>query len=328
MLVSSRVSEYKNHIDKALSELLDKLTDNSAYSETYGHASFRLIEALRYSVEDAGKRIRPTLALLAAEAVMESNPAGTNVIGLGEGICERGLRSSQNPAMPIALAIELVHCGSLIHDDLPCMDDDDLRRGKASNHKKFDQATSLLAGDLLLILPVRVLLSEGRDHGIDSWKLSRAALKLSEAVSSMVCGQALDMDLSKGRIEANIDTLTLMQRCKTGALLAASAEIGALLAGADEDCCRLFSGFAHKLGLAFQISDDVLDATSSTEVLGKTAGKDAEQNKITFVKLYGIESAQALASELIIEAKQELRQTGLSTDKLELLADYVISRSY
>jgi len=320
MQTTTILSDYKTTIDKALSELLTKLTD--ARSGFSGRASLRLLDSVRYSVEDAGKRIRPTLALLAAEAVLESGLV-TNVIGLDQG------SSSLNPAMPAALAIELVHCGSLIHDDLPCMDDDDLRRGKASNHRKFDEATSLLAGDLLLILPIRVLLSEGRDYGIDSWKLSRAALKLSEAISSMICGQALDMDLSTGRLtDGDIDTLTLMQRCKTGALLAASAEIGALLAGADEDCCRLFNSFAHKLGLAFQISDDILDATSSSEVLGKTAGKDAGQNKLTFVKLYGIESAQALASELIIEAKQELRQTGLSTDKLELLADYVISRNH
>ncbi len=309
MLETPTLSQYKTTVDKALTELLNKLTD--ARSGFSGRASLRLLDSVRYSVEDAGKRIRPTLALLAAEAVLGSD------------------NLKENPAMPAALAIELVHCGSLIHDDLPCMDDDDLRRGKASNHKKFDEATSLLAGDLLLILPIRVLLSEGRDYGIDSWKLSRAALKLSEAISSMICGQALDMDLSTGRLtDGDIDTLTLMQRCKTGALLAASAEIGALLAGADEDCCRLFNSFAHKLGLAFQISDDILDATSSSEVLGKTAGKDDEQNKLTFVKLYGIDSAQALAKELIIEAKQELRQTGLSTDKLELLADYVVSRNY
>ncbi len=323
MQTTSVLNDYKTSVDKALTELLNKLTD--ARSGFSGRASLRLLDSVRYSVEDAGKRIRPTLALLAAEAVIESKP-GTNLIGLDQGICERGLA---NPAIPAALAIELVHCGSLIHDDLPCMDDDDLRRGKASNHKKFDEATSLLAGDLLLILPIRVLLSEGRDYGIDSWKLSRAALKLSEAISSMICGQALDMDLYTGRLsDGDIDTLTLMQRCKTGALLAAFAEIGALLAGADEDCCRLFNSFAHKLGLAFQISDDILDATSSSEVLGKTAGKDDQQNKLTFVKLYGIDSAQALAKELIIEAKQELRQTGLSTDKLELLADYVISRNY
>ncbi len=309
MLETPTLNQYKTTVDKALTELLNKLTD--ARSGFSGRASLRLLDSVRYSVEDAGKRIRPTLALLAAEAVLGKD----------------GLK--ENPAMPAALAIELVHCGSLIHDDLPCMDDDDLRRGKASNHKQFDEATSLLAGDLLLILPIRVLLSEGRDYGIDSWKLSRAALKLSEAISSMICGQALDMDLSTGRLtDGDIDTLTLMQRCKTGALLAASAEIGALLAGADEDCCRLFNSFAHKLGLAFQISDDILDATSSSEVLGKTAGKDDEQNKLTFVKLYGIDSAQALAKELVIEAKQELRQTGLSTDKLELLADYVVSRNY
>lgn len=310
MLATSFISEYKQAIDKAIINLLDNLTEPS--SGFAGRASLRLLESLRYSTQDAGKRIRPILCLLAAEAVL-----GTK------------LKLEENPSLPAALAIELVHCGSLIHDDLPCMDDDDLRRGKASNHIKFDEATSLLAGDLLLILPLRVLLSGARDFGLDSWRINRAALKLSEAISSMICGQALDMDISTGRIAGDdIDTLTLMQRCKTGALLAASAELGALMAGADEDCSKLFSSFAHKLGLAFQISDDILDVTSSTEVLGKTAGKDTEQNKLTFVKLYGVEAAQALAAELIIEAKQELRQTGLDTDKLELLAAYVISRKH
>ncbi len=309
------LAEYKNSIDQALRDLLDKLTE-SDYADLQSRASLRLLDALRYSVEDAGKRIRPILSLITAEAVLGSS---------------QRLDLKDNLATPIALAIELVHCGSLIHDDLPCMDNDDLRRGKATNHRKFDEATALLAGDLLLALPVRILLSEGRDYGIDSWRLSRAALKFTEAISSMICGQALDMDISLNRIQGedlNIDTLTLMQRCKTGALLGAAAEIAALLAGADEDCCRIFNNFAHKLGLAFQIADDVLDATSSTEVLGKNTQKDLGQNKLTFVKLYGIESARALAAELIIEAKQEIRQTSLSTDKLEMLADYVISRSY
>ncbi len=309
------LAEYKNSIDQALRDLLDKLTE-SDYADLQSRASLRLLDALRYSVEDAGKRIRPILSLITAEAVLGSS---------------QRLDLKDNLATPIALAIELDHCGSLIHDDLPCMDNDDLRRGKATNHRKFDEATALLAGDLLLALPVRILLSEGRDYGIDSWRLSRAALKFTEAISSMICGQALDMDISLNRIQGedlNIDTLTLMQRCKTGALLGAAAEIAALLAGADEDCCRIFNNFAHKLGLAFQIADDVLDATSSTEVLGKNTQKDLGQNKLTFVKLYGIESARALAAELIIEAKQEIRQTSLSTDKLEMLADYVISRSY
>ncbi len=307
------LEEYKSKFNQNLDLLLDRLADTDGdYSDLYARASLRLLDALRYSVVDAGKRIRPILSLLTAEAV-----------------AAKELSLKDNLATPIALAIELVHCGSLIHDDLPCMDDDDLRRGKASNHKAFDEATSLLAGDLLLILPVRVLLHEGKSYGIDAWRLSRAALKLSEAISSMICGQALDMDISSGRISSrDIDSLTLMQRCKTGALISASAEIGALLAGADEDSCRLFGSFASKLGLAFQIMDDVLDASASSEILGKTAGKDSQQNKLTFIELYGAESARALAQELIIEAKQELRQRSLSTDKLEMLADYVISRNY
>lgn len=273
----------------------------------------KLIESTKYSVLDGGKRIRPILSLITAEAILQ----------------KKDLQLKENPALGLALAIELIHCGSLIHDDLPCMDDDDLRRGRASNHKKFGEATALLAGDLLMTLPNIVFLKLANNH-IDASTLNKASLKLNQAINGMIFGQAIDIELTdnheehKDSIEEDLAT---MDSLKTGALLKASVEIAAILAGASEEQEKALTKYAENLGLAFQIADDVLDHTSSSEEMGKTIGKDEEQNKFTYVNKFGLEKSKKIAQKLIREAKNEIETIGIYPDKLNLVADYVISRT-
>ena len=274
-----------------------------------GSEKSRLNDAIEYSVITGGKRLRAMLALISAEAVKNS---------------KKKIELSKNPALGLALAVELVHCGSLIHDDLPCMDDDDLRRGKPSNHKAFDEATALLAGDFLLCYPIEVLL--GKTQDVDSFKLHQVSVEFSKAIRSMIAGQALDLELTDKEVH-DIDLLKKMQVLKTGALLKSSIRLAAIIADANKEQVEALSFFADNLGLAFQITDDILDVTASTEELGKTAGKDTEQNKFTFVKEYGLEQAKLIAIKLIEEAKGKILDIGIYPDKLLTVADYVISRS-
>jgi geranylgeranyl diphosphate synthase type II len=232
----------------------------------------RLGEAARYSLEAGGKRVRPVLCLLACEAV--------------------GGTAAQ--ALPGALALEFVHTYSLIHDDLPAMDDDDLRRGRPTNHKVFGEGHAILAGDALLTEAFGVLAAADLDPG----RRAEALVLLAEAAGwrGMAGGQALDLEGEK-IASYDLDHLRLIHRLKTGALLRAALEIGAVLGGATPTEQAALRAYGEAIGLAFQIQDDILDATATDADLGKRAGKDAGRGKITYPSLLGLEGARQALSE-------------------------------
>jgi geranylgeranyl diphosphate synthase, type II len=232
----------------------------------------RLSEAVRYSLEAGGKRVRPMLCFLACEAV--------------------GGTAAQ--ALPGALALEYVHTYSLIHDDLPAMDDDDLRRGRPTNHKVFGEGHAILAGDALLTEAFGVLAAADLDHV----KRAEALALLAEGAGwrGMAGGQALDLE-GETLKTYDLDHLRLIHRLKTGALLRASVEIGAVLGGSALGERSALRAYGEAIGLAFQIQDDILDATATDAELGKRAGKDAERGKITYPSLLGLDGARKALSE-------------------------------
>ncbi len=300
--IKTILAEYKPSIELALAGVLIPEI-NPTFAKT------RLLESINYSVLGGGKRLRAILALITAEAILKS---------------EHKIDFENNPAYGLALALELVHAGSLIHDDLPCMDNDDLRRGKPTNHKAYGEAFALLAGDFLLCHPIEVLLKYTPTNF--QTNISAVVLEFVQAINGMIAGQAMDIEFSE--LEKNTrEELELMQSLKTGALLNASVVLSAKLAGANKAQIEALKIYANNLGLAFQITDDILDCTASAEELGKTAGKDEKQNKFTFVKLYGIEQARLIAQDLIKEAKAQIVPIGIYADKLLAVTDYVLSRS-
>lgn len=288
------ITDYKSELDLELSKLLkDPTLDNFKSSE--------LLKSIQYSVNNGGKRLRPILSLLTAEAILAKE-----------------ITVKDSPVLKLALAIELVHCGSLIHDDLPCMDNDNLRRGLPTNHKVFGEAMALLAGDSLLVYPIQVLLSASPKPQI--------VIDFIEAINNMIAGQAMDLELPLKKSKSYAE-LQLMQELKTGALLQASVVLAATMVNASQKQVEALEAYANKIGLAFQITDDILDATASTKDLGKTAGKDQEQNKFTYVKEHGLKKAGIMALELINKAKEDLAPIPNSS-KLKALADYVVSRQH
>ncbi len=300
--IQTLLQEYKNNIELELESLLKE-------PSTINLAKSKSLEAISYSVMNGGKRLRAILSLLTAEAILKS---------------ENILSFNTNPAAGLALAIELVHCGSLIHDDLPCMDDDDLRRGKPTNHKVYGEAIALLAGDTLLCYPIEVLITKTPETA--KHNLSLVTLEFIQAIKDMIAGQAMDLELPN-KINKTIEDLKCMQELKTGAILRASVRLAAILAGANTNQVQALDAYATKLGLAFQIADDILDHTASTEELGKTVGKDLKQNKFTYVQEYGITRASEMATELIESAKRDLDSVTIYAAKLKLVANYVISRN-
>lgn len=304
MQIEELLRDYKNAFNLFLDEFL-KLDDNFLNLK-HKDVSACLFNAIEYSIQNGGKRLRPILSLLSAEAVKLSPEM---------------IPIALNPSSSLALAVELLHCGSLIHDDLPCLDNDELRRGKPTTHIEFGEDTALLAGDFLLSYPIEIILVS--DHDADIKNL--AAIEFSRAISSMVIGQCIDMKLMN-KTHQNIDEVSFMQELKTGALIEASITVSARLAGADEMTIDGLKNFAKKLGLVFQIIDDVLDYISDAQTLGKKAGKDFTQNKHSFVKEYGVEGSKQLAKSIIEEAKLKLDSLKIYPDKLKLVADYVISR--
>jgi geranylgeranyl diphosphate synthase, type II len=273
----------------------------------------QLWESMRYSVLSGGKRLRALLCLAAAESINAE---------------------SMMMALPCACAIELIHAMSLIHDDLPALDNDDLRRGRPTNHKVYGEALALLAGDALLALATEVLLQHTNSQ-TDKNILLDVALEMNKSIGAngMVGGQVSDMcltgllDLPAGGITAL--TLENMHRRKTGALIRFSAWSGARLAGASPEQLQAFAGFADLLGLAFQITDDLLDITGSAEDLGKTPGKDAASNKTTWVRFFGIEESRRQLIALQQQASQLLSGTQLPAERLQVLHslfDYAINR--
>jgi len=260
----------------------------------------RLALAMRYSLLGGGKRTRPLLALLAAEAC----------------------GADPEDALPAACALEMVHTYSLIHDDLPAMDDDDLRRGRPTCHKAFDEATAVLAGDGLLTLAFEIILRDTRPEAA-----ARCALALAEAAgpSGMVGGQMADLE-AEGRDDANVEALEAIHRRKTGALLRAALRMGGLVAGAPEASLRALDVYGHAVGLAFQIVDDLLDVQGDEAKLGKRVGKDSGLGKWTYPGLLGVEGSRARARQLADEAVAALAPLGGRGDRLRALAVQLLER--
>jgi farnesyl diphosphate synthase len=262
----------------------------------------RLFDAMRYAALGGGKRLRPFLVLQGA-----------------------GLFSvSRKSALRAAAAIELIHCYSLVHDDLPAMDDDDLRRGKPTVHKAFDEATAILAGDALLTLAFEVLAHPDTHSNPDVCCRLVAALARAAGAHGMVAGQMID--LSVGAREVGIGEITRLQRLKTGALIGFACEAGAMLGQAAEAQHEALRGYAHDLGLAFQIADDLLDVEGTAEEVGKAVGKDADQGKATFVSILGPERARAQAHMLVEQAVAHLAIFDEKADFLRKVTQYIVER--
>ena len=290
------IREYLNEQRRQVDEALDRLIPpESAPPET-------IHRAMRYSVFAGGKRIRPILCLEAARAVS----------------------SSADGAVEAATSLELIHTYSLIHDDLPALDNDDYRRGRLTCHKVFGDAMAILAGDALLTLAFQVL-SELR--GVDAagkGGLIRELAVASGTVGGMIGGQV--NDLEGERKTPTPELLESIHRAKTGALLRASLRMGAIYARASEEQLAALSRYGEHIGLAFQIVDDILDVEESSETLGKTAGKDAQQHKITFPAVYGIERSRAMAEQERLRAHESLTLFGQRGERLGELADLIVRR--
>ena len=257
--------------------------------------------AARYSLLGGGKRIRAVLVL---------------------SVCDL-LGGDKAAAGQFAAAVEMLHCYSLIHDDLPCMDNDDLRRGRPSCHKAFDEATAMLAGDVLLTEAFEVV----ANAPASAQACVRAAQALGAGAGSrgMVYGQ--ELDLKYEALAATEDQLRLIHRNKTGALINAAVQMGAAAAEADTETCRVLEAYAYGLGLVFQIVDDVLDVTSTPEQLGKPIGSDSENGKTTFATLYGVQGAMDLAQKLNAETCAQLHSHfGTKAAFLEQLAQQLLVR--
>lgn len=265
----------------------------------------RIYESMRYSLLAGGKRLRPILCLASCE--------------LAGGTWEM--------AMPTACAMEMVHTMSLIHDDLPAMDNDDYRRGKLTNHKVYGEDIAILAGDGLLAYAFE-LIAEATQN-VPPQLILQVVARLGRTVGAagLVGGQVVDLE-SEGKPDVTLDTLNFIHSHKTSALLEASVECGAILAGVEKADLDRLSRYARNIGLAFQIIDDILDITASKEVLGKTAGKDLEAGKATFPSLLGLDESRRQAQNLVEEAKAELSVFGTPALPLMAIADYITSRNY
>ncbi len=262
----------------------------------------QLREAMRYSLLAGGKRLRPILCLAACE--------------LAGGDSEQALST--------AVALEMIHTMSLIHDDLPAMDNDDLRRGRPTNHKVYGDAVAILAGDALLTRSFEMVAL--RSPGVAPERLLKVVGELSVVAGApgLVGGQVGDLECEGKQVD--LDTLEFIHLHKTGALLSACVICGALIGGAKEDLIAALRIYARGIGLAFQIIDDILDVTASSDVLGKTAGKDLIADKTTYPKLLGLEESRRRAELLVSEAKAALEPWSASAAPLLALADYITSR--
>ena len=262
----------------------------------------KLREAMRYSLLAGGKRLRPILCLAACE--------------LAGGEPEQALST--------AVALEMIHTMSLIHDDLPAMDNDDLRRGRPTNHKVYGDAVAILAGDALLTRAFEMV--SLRSKAVPPERLLKVVgeLSLVAGAPGLVGGQVVDLEC-EGK-EVDLETLEFIHIHKTGALLKACVTCGALIGGAQNDVLDALGTYARGIGLAFQIIDDVLDVTASSDVLGKTAGKDLVADKTTYPKLLGLDESRKRANDLVVNAKRALQPWKMNSKPLLALADYITNR--
>ena len=285
--------------------LKERQVQVEAYMQTLAPAQSgplsRMMESMRYSLFAGGKRLRPILLLAAADTVG------------GDG--RQFLHS--------ACALEMIHTYSLIHDDLPAMDDDDYRRGRLTNHKVFGDGMAVLAGDGLLTMAFETLLSQ---PGVTPEIRTRVALEVAQAAGpfGMVGGQAIDLD-SEGQ-QPTPEIMMLMHRLKTGALFRASLRAGALLAGGSAEAVQKLTEYAEQFGLAFQITDDILDVTGTEAVLGKPIGSDEKNHKATYVSMYSLSEAQTMAKEAVARSIGALEEFGDQAWVLRSLAEYLLTR--
>jgi geranylgeranyl diphosphate synthase type II len=279
--------------------LVDAELDRLVPTETTAPATIH--RAMRYSLFAGGKRIRPILCIEAARTISDD--------AVGVAAC--------------ACSLELIHTYSLIHDDLPALDNDDYRRGKLTNHKVFGDAMAILAGDSLLTLAFQVL-AELPLHGERKSRLIAELATAAGTVGGMIGGQVADLEGEGKPPEAEL--LETIHRAKTGALLRASLRLGAIYAGASDAEYGALSCYGEHVGLAFQIVDDILDVEESSEALGKTAGKDAQQHKITFPAVYGLEDSRRMAEQECARAHAVLEPFGSRAVRLHELADLIVHR--
>ena len=290
----SFLEAHAEHLNRALEQLL--ATKRGAVPE-------RLWDAMSYSLLAGGKRIRPALILECYRACGGSN---------------------FESVMPAALSIESMHTYSLIHDDLPCMDDDDLRRGMATCHKQFDEATAILAADALQALSFELLAASGL--AIETRIELVKRLAIASGAQGMVGGQMLDMEAEADGVKGVLEVERIHLH-KTGALLRYCCEAGALLAGSTLEQLKACSRYGKAVGLLFQIADDILDATATSDELGKSVGKDRAQNKATYVSQAGLDKARELAEEMRDIALEACEPLGSEGKQLQALAHYIYGRN-
>ncbi|MES2572005.1 MAG: farnesyl diphosphate synthase [Verrucomicrobiota bacterium] len=292
-LLTTYLRDRAKQVDKALDGFLPRATAKPA----------TIHKAMRYSLFAGGKRLRPILALATAEA------------------CGGALEK----ALPAACAVECIHTYSLVHDDLPCMDDDDLRRGRPTSHKVFGEGIAVLAGDALLTVAFEILAAAETTSRYNTAALIR---ELAEASGSrwLIAGQVLDLESEGKPIER--EQLKFIHRAKTAALLTSSIRLGAMSANATDAQLEKLTAFGQSLGLAFQIIDDILDVTQTTEKLGKTAGKDVQAIKATYPAICGLEPSRKEAHRLTRLAMAALEPFGEKAGMLHALADHLLAREY
>lgn len=301
-------SEFKEYLSSK-----QELIESALQGFLSGDDPDLLWQAMRYSVLNGGKRLRAILCLAAAQAIANQN-------------------DTQEKVLPLACAIEMVHAMSLIHDDLPAMDNDDLRRGKPTNHKVFGEAIALLAGDALLVYANEVLIKH-TPQVVPPTTVLELSAGLSKAIGpqGMVGGQVIDIALTgQGDSPGNQESiLAVLHARKTGALISFSAWSGAMLAGASKAQVEVLKNFGDILGLSFQIADDILDITGSAQDLGKTPGKDNKNNKVTWVSTYGMDACREKLAILYNDGLACLNELSSSNDNFKVLSgllDYAIHR--
>ena len=296
-LDGAALQQFLRDTQKLVDQTLDRLLPSESRAPHNVHA------AIRWSVFAGGKRFRPVLVLAVGET----------------------LGAAPETLINTACAFEMMHTYSLIHDDLPSMDDDDLRRGRATCHIRFGEATAILAGDALQTIAFKTVAEDELISAERRVQLIQELARASGTPDGMVAGQANDLEAESREVAEH--ELEAIHRLKTGALIIGAARCGAMIAGATGDELTSITNYAAQLGLLFQITDDLLDVTSTAEALGKTPGKDMRSMKATYPNLHGVEAARELAGRVHYEARATLHQLSRPTERLHAIADYILNRT-